>query len=160
MEKFQKAYKIIAESSGLDERAFDFIEKIFSLEGLTQQMFKELKIILAIDDGVDDHEFKIICATSDHETYNDIGSFLKKSLPEYPYDKINELKGSIYTTKSGRKIPNTRKDIGFRLYDHKLDGTFKGAYTSKTYATLTVYDRINPHFIFTQDPWIESTPDW
>ena len=172
MAEYKKAYEAVARATKLDDRAFDFLERIFSLEGLTQQMIRGMKVLNAAGEGPKENVLEIACAAKTPDIYSNLIPYLinKSILPNYDADLVSIQNRPIYKTKSGLFIPGTRKLLKFRLYNHKLDiladdfeknrGTVKhresemAVYAPRTYASLLVYNGVNLDFVEAQGDFV------
>ena len=172
MAPYQRAYEAVARGTGLDERAFEFIEKVLTLDGLTQQIFTKLN---TSDIGPTRHQIELRCAGS-NDIYQNLDSFLGKSLAGYPVDEIKTEERPVYVTRSGKEISGTRKKVTFRLHPHQLDTAaskfqrgdstvrydegMDATYAPRTFATVLVYNEINLDFVESQgDPVVKKKGD-
>jgi len=174
MAQCQRAYEAVAKNTGLDDRSFEFLERILTLDGLTQQMFTRLDTKRGGSDiGPTFHRLEISCATTNPDIYQNLDTFLSQKLPEYPADILETEERLIYVTRGGQEISGTRKKVTFRLHSRKLDSVVRkfqegghdvsydegmdATYASRTFATLLVYDGTNLDFVEAQgDPAVKK----
>lgn len=164
MTQYPKAYEAVARNIDLSDMVFEFIERILTLDGLTQQMLISLDTEQGTSEtGPTTHRLEIKCAAKNSEIYQNLETFLSKQLAGYQADNIETEERPVYVTRSGREISGTRKKVTFRLYPHKFDEIarkfgcgkwdisndegMEATYATRTHATLLVYNKINLNFV-------------
>lgn len=182
MTNYPRAYEALARNTGLDDRVFELVESVLTLEGLTQQMLTRLDIKKGGSGiGPTRYELELRCAAANADIYKNLDLFLSQRLAGYSVDNLEIEKRPVYVTRGGKEIPGTRKKAILRLHSPQLeidaskfqrgdssvsynDG-MAATYAPRTFVILLIYDQTNLDFIELQgDPVIkergEMDPDF
>jgi hypothetical protein len=152
--KYQRAYEIIAKADGIDERVLEFIDRFIKLDELTQPKMFIKRYEGGTDRGPSDNTFWISCAAVVDETFDQLEEFLKRKFPEYPITTIDMSSSKrIFVKDNSKEVrlilhsPSLDKIVedytshGVGTYDAFINAT----YATRNYARLKIYKGgVNP----------------